>query len=203
MKCPQRCQVCPDPAGSPSTVRQLPCLATFQAYSVIRMTAIYMFIFDHSTVQRKDYATSINQMMDKFQYRVEHLFTCDLDGRELRNIIDCVERLKLLDQLGRVWGQDMLLEVHDTSLLLIDIETKEELESVALGDVQGLKAVLNTGVFNSLLTVSVQPRRKRTTTVFMFQCDDVRVRANAWRWSEDVESNVLTFFTGYFESDVK
>ncbi|XP_029946872.1 epidermal growth factor receptor kinase substrate 8-like protein 3 [Salarias fasciatus] len=125
-------------------------------------------------LQRKDYATSINQMMDKFQYRVEHLFTCDLDGRELRNIIDCVERLKLLDQLGRVWGQDMLLEVHDTSLLLIDIETKEELESVALGDVQGLKAVLNTGVFNSLLTVSVQPRRKRTTTVFMFQCDDVR-----------------------------
>ncbi|CAN9511717.1 unnamed protein product [Ophioblennius macclurei] len=126
------------------------------------------------SVQRKDYATSINKMMEKFQYRVEHLFTCDLDGRELRNIIDCVERLKLLDQTGRVWGQDMLMEVHGSSLQLIDIETKEELESVALSDIQAAKAVLNMGVFNSLLTVSVQSKRKRMATVFMFQCDDVR-----------------------------
>lgn len=55
---------------------------------------------------------------------LQHLFTCDLDGREVRDVNDCVERLKLLDGMGRVWGQDMVLEVRDGNLLLTDIETK-------------------------------------------------------------------------------
>lgn len=55
---------------------------------------------------------------------LQHLFTCDLDGKELKNIADCVERLKLLDGIGRVWGQSMLLEVRGPKLLLTDIETK-------------------------------------------------------------------------------
>ncbi|KAM6927235.1 epidermal growth factor receptor kinase substrate 8-like protein 3 [Xenentodon cancila] len=125
-------------------------------------------------LQRKQYADSINKMMDTFQYRVEHLFTCDLDGKELKNVKDCVERLKLLDQMGRVWGQNMLLEVRGTNLLFKDIETKEQLESIPLSDVRELEAVLNAEGFNSLLTLSVQPRSKHTTTVFMFQCEDIR-----------------------------
>ncbi|XP_078104630.1 epidermal growth factor receptor kinase substrate 8-like protein 3 isoform X2 [Sander vitreus] len=125
-------------------------------------------------LQRMEYAVSINKMMDKFQYRVEHLFTCDLNGKELRSVADCVERLKLLDGMGRVWGQNMLLEVRGTKLLLTDIETKEELESMAFSDILELKAVLDTGVFKSLLTMSVQSREKHTTTVFMFHCEDVR-----------------------------
>ncbi|KAM7402082.1 hypothetical protein PAMP_017352 [Pampus punctatissimus] len=125
-------------------------------------------------LQRKEYAVSINKMMNKLRYRVEHLFTCDLDGKELRSIADCVERLKLLDGMGRVWGQNMLMEVRGTNLLLTDIETKEDLESIALSDILELKAVLDAGVFNSLLTVSVQPGEKQSTSVFMFQCEDVR-----------------------------
>ncbi|XP_035517490.1 epidermal growth factor receptor kinase substrate 8-like protein 3 [Morone saxatilis] len=125
-------------------------------------------------LQRKEYAESINNMMDKFQFRVEHLFTCDLDGEELRSVTDCVERLKLLDEMGRVWGQSMLMEVRGPKLLLTDIETKEELESMALSDILELKAVLDSGLFNSLLTVSVQNERNHTTTVFLFQCEDVR-----------------------------
>ncbi|XP_071351609.1 epidermal growth factor receptor kinase substrate 8-like protein 3 isoform X5 [Trachinotus anak] len=125
-------------------------------------------------LQRKEYADSINKMMGKFQYRVEHLFTCDLDGKDLKSVADCVERLKLLDGMGRVWGQNMLLEVRGVNLLLTDVETKEELESMAVSDILELNAVLDTGVFTSLLTMSVQPGRKKTTTVFMFQCEDVR-----------------------------
>ncbi|XP_040014695.1 epidermal growth factor receptor kinase substrate 8-like protein 3 [Xiphias gladius] len=125
-------------------------------------------------LQRKEYTASLNKMMDRFQYRVEHLFTCDLDGKELRSVADCVERLKLLDGMGRVWGQNMLLEVRGVNLLLKDTETKDELESMALSDILELKAVLDTGVFKSLLTMSVQPGSKKTTTVFLFQCEDVR-----------------------------
>lgn len=55
---------------------------------------------------------------------LQHLLTCEVDGRELRSLADCVERLKSLEELDRVWGQSMLLEVHGPKLLLKDIETK-------------------------------------------------------------------------------
>ncbi|XP_019942363.2 epidermal growth factor receptor kinase substrate 8-like protein 3 isoform X2 [Paralichthys olivaceus] len=139
-----------------------------QVSNVSRLSAKSIYL------QRKMYAVSLNKMMDKFQYRVEHLFTCDLDGKELRSVSDCVERLKLLDGMGRVWGQNMMLGVRGVNLLLTDTDTKEELESLALSDIVELKAMLNTGIFNSLLTVSVQPGRKKTTTVYMFQCEEVR-----------------------------
>lgn len=50
-----------------------------------------------------------------------------------------------------------------------------ELESIAIADVLELKA-LNSSTFNSLLTVSVQEKSKQDTSIFVFQCDDVRVR---------------------------
>ncbi|XP_029006013.3 epidermal growth factor receptor kinase substrate 8-like protein 3 isoform X2 [Betta splendens] len=124
--------------------------------------------------QRKEYAESINKMMDTFQYRVEHLFSCDLDGTELRSVADCVEQLDLLEETGRVWAQSMLLEVRGARLTLSDIETKEELESVALSDVLEMKAVMDGGAFKSLLTVSVKGVRRKNATIFMFSCDDVR-----------------------------
>uniref|UniRef100_A0A3P9N8J0 EPS8 signaling adaptor L3a n=1 Tax=Poecilia reticulata TaxID=8081 RepID=A0A3P9N8J0_POERE len=107
---------------------------------------------------------------------LQHLFTCDLNGRDLRNIPDCVERLKFLDQTGRIWGQNMVLEVRGANLLLIDYETKEELESFSPREMKELLAFLDAGVFDSLLILSVQNRRKPATTVFLFQCDEVRVR---------------------------
>lgn len=125
-------------------------------------------------MQRKEYAASINKMLDKFQYRVEHLVTCDLDGKELSAVPDCVERLVLLDGMGRVWGQNMVLAMKGAELVLTDIETKEELESIALSKVVEIRSFLDAGVFNSLLTVSVQSGRKPKTSVFLFQCDDTR-----------------------------
>ncbi|XP_071017097.1 epidermal growth factor receptor kinase substrate 8-like protein 3 isoform X1 [Oncorhynchus clarkii lewisi] len=125
-------------------------------------------------MQRKEYADSITKIMDKFHYRVEHLFTCDLDGGEVCDVNDCVERLNILDGMGRVWGQDMVLEVRDGNLLLTDIETKEELESLPLSSIVELKAVMDSCVYNSLLTATVKDRSKRTTSVFMFQCEDLR-----------------------------
>ncbi|KAM9859368.1 epidermal growth factor receptor kinase substrate 8-like protein 3 [Aulostomus maculatus] len=123
-------------------------------------------------LQRKEYAESMNKMMKKHKYRVEHLFTCELDGMGLRNIADCVEQLKLLDRMGRVWGQNMVLELRDANLMLTDMETKEELETFAVSDVLELKAVLDASEFNSLLTLSVSYGGK--PNVFMFQCEDLR-----------------------------
>uniref|UniRef100_A0A665UKT1 EPS8-like 3a n=1 Tax=Echeneis naucrates TaxID=173247 RepID=A0A665UKT1_ECHNA len=130
-------------------------------------------------LQRREYAKSVNKKMSKPQYRVEHLFTCDLDGNDLRSLEDCVDRLKLLDGMGDVWGQNMLLEVRGLNLLLLDTETKEELEKMALSDILEIKSVLGAGAFKSLLILSVKlGRKKSTTTVFMFQCEDVGVRSH-------------------------
>ncbi|KAL0978394.1 hypothetical protein UPYG_G00169920 [Umbra pygmaea] len=125
-------------------------------------------------MKRKEYADSITKLMTKLQYRVEHLFTFDLDGKEVQDVSGCIERLKVLDETGRVWGQDMVLEVRDGYLLLTDVETKEDLESLPLSSIVELKAVMDSCVYNSLLTVTVKACRKNTTSVFMFQCEDRR-----------------------------
>ncbi|CAL8336944.1 unnamed protein product [Lota lota] len=122
--------------------------------------------------QRKEYASSISKILDKFQYRVEHLITCELDGKEVQSVADCVDRLKLLEGLGRVWGQNMILGVQGSNLQLCDIETREELESFPLSSIVELQAVMDSGVYNSLLTMCVEDRR--TSSVFLFQCDELK-----------------------------
>ncbi|XP_028853874.1 epidermal growth factor receptor kinase substrate 8 isoform X2 [Denticeps clupeoides] len=123
-------------------------------------------------MQRKEYAENINKQMGCFQYRVEHLFTCDVEDQEA-SVDDCIERLKLLDAMGRVWGQDMVLQVQDGSLVLTDIETKEELEALPASGITETRAVLDSCVYDSLLTVTVSKERKRMNSVFIFQCEDI------------------------------
>ncbi|XP_054639616.1 LOW QUALITY PROTEIN: epidermal growth factor receptor kinase substrate 8 [Dunckerocampus dactyliophorus] len=125
-------------------------------------------------LQRKAYAASMNKTINYFHYRVEHLLTCELDGTELRGLPDCVERLNLLDRMGRVWGQNMLLEVNGPHLLLTDTESKEVLESINLCDAVELKAILDTSASNSLLALTVKASRKQAASVFLFHCEDVR-----------------------------
>ncbi|KAG7472507.1 hypothetical protein MATL_G00109510 [Megalops atlanticus] len=125
-------------------------------------------------MQRKEYSESMNRQPDNFQYRVEHLFTYDLDGRELCTVDDCVGRLKSQAAKGRVWGQEMILEVQGLQLQLTDIETKEELESLALGSISQTKAVLDSCVYDSLLTITVEDHSRRASKVFLFQCEEVR-----------------------------
>ncbi|XP_061788318.2 epidermal growth factor receptor kinase substrate 8-like protein 3 [Nerophis lumbriciformis] len=125
-------------------------------------------------LRRKEYAASMNKTIIYFHYRVEHLLTCELDGEELGCLADCVERLSLLDKMGRVWGQNMLLEVNGPDLLLSDKESKEVLETINLHDVMQLKAILDTSASNSLLALTVKVSRKPNASVYLFHCEDVR-----------------------------
>ncbi|KAF7657893.1 hypothetical protein LDENG_00020820, partial [Lucifuga dentata] len=122
--------------------------------------------------QRKEYSDILNSQPDNFNFRVEHLFTCELDGQEVRNLDDCVAKLKRLDDKGRLWPQEMILEVQGGYLLLSDIETKAELESLPLSCILQTKAVLDSCAYNSLLTVTVQDRSKSIKQVYMFQCEE-------------------------------
>ncbi|XP_045897653.1 epidermal growth factor receptor kinase substrate 8-like protein 3b [Micropterus dolomieu] len=121
-------------------------------------------------MQRKEYSEELNRQSDDFHVRVEHLFTCELDGQELKTVDSCVAKLKRLDVKGRLWPQEMIMEVQGEYLLLSDIETKAELESLPLSCILQTKAVLDSCAYNSLLTITVQERNKRQ--VFMFQCEE-------------------------------
>ncbi|KAK5863455.1 hypothetical protein PBY51_000484 [Eleginops maclovinus] len=122
--------------------------------------------------QRKEYSDSLNRHPDNFHVRLEHLFTCELDGQDVKTMNDCLAKLKRLDGKGRLWPQEMIMEVQDGYLVLSDIETKAELETLPLGCIVQTKAVLDSCTYNSLLTVTVQGRNKRNRQVFIFQCEE-------------------------------
>ncbi|KAM6998215.1 epidermal growth factor receptor kinase substrate 8-like protein 3 [Passerculus sandwichensis] len=116
--------------------------------------------------QRKDYGQTLLKLQNDFQHHVEHLLTMPLE-RELRSAEDCLGRLRELQEQGRVWGQEVLLEVKEQELVLSDVESKEELEAFPLGSVQGCSA----GLDNAVLAISVQERNPPRTSVLLFQCE--------------------------------
>ncbi|KAG2468353.1 AT5F1 synthase, partial [Polypterus senegalus] len=122
--------------------------------------------------QRKEYAEEVNKQVRNVEYRVEHLFSCELDQKDLKTVDDCISRLKLLDARGRVWGQEMILQVKNGSLQLMDIEAKEELECFSLSSILDCQAVINSCVYSSILSVTVQEKSKRRKSVLLFQCDE-------------------------------
>uniref|UniRef100_A0A3Q4GU46 EPS8 signaling adaptor L3b n=1 Tax=Neolamprologus brichardi TaxID=32507 RepID=A0A3Q4GU46_NEOBR len=123
-------------------------------------------------MQRKEYSETLSKNPDNINVRVEHLFICEIDGLEVKTVDDCVAKLKNLNAKGRLWPQEMIMEVQGPYLLLNDIETKTELDSVPLSCIVQIKAVLDSCDFNSLLAITVQERSKRNPRCFMFQCEE-------------------------------
>ncbi|NWZ17845.1 ES8L2 protein, partial [Agelaius phoeniceus] len=73
--------------------------------------------------QRKDYGQTLLKLHNDFQHHVEHLLTVPLE-RELRSAEDSLRRLRELQEQGRIWGQDVILELTDQELVLSDVESK-------------------------------------------------------------------------------
>uniref|UniRef100_H2LMX3 PTB domain-containing protein n=1 Tax=Oryzias latipes TaxID=8090 RepID=H2LMX3_ORYLA len=124
-------------------------------------------------MQRKEYAETLNRQQDTLNARVEHLLTCELDGHLLKTVEDCVAKLRRLEAKGRLWPQNMIMDVQGPFLVLSDIETKAELESIPLSYITQTKSLEDNGSDdNSLLIITVQDRNKRVPQVFMFQCEE-------------------------------
>ncbi|XP_073398546.1 epidermal growth factor receptor kinase substrate 8-like protein 3 isoform X2 [Dendrobates tinctorius] len=119
--------------------------------------------------QRKRYAQSLTQEDSNFQHRVEHLLTCELNNR-LQNVQDCLKHLSLLHAEGKIWGQEMILQVNNEELILADLESRESLENIPLQNIENCHAVLGSHPYNSLFVVTVQNRRN--TNILIFQSDE-------------------------------
>ncbi|XP_035379549.1 epidermal growth factor receptor kinase substrate 8a isoform X2 [Electrophorus electricus] len=126
--------------------------------------------------QRKKYIkNSINSMTDTSQYHVEHLTTFVMDRKDaVITIDDGIRKLRLLDAKGKVWTQDMLLQVDDKAVSLIDADTKNELENFPLGTVQHCQAIMNSCNYDSILALVCRESGQGKPDLHLFQCDDIK-----------------------------
>uniref|UniRef100_A0A4W4FSD5 SH3 domain-containing protein n=1 Tax=Electrophorus electricus TaxID=8005 RepID=A0A4W4FSD5_ELEEL len=119
---------------------------------------------------------SINSMTDTSQYHVEHLTTFVMDRKDaVITIDDGIRKLRLLDAKGKVWTQDMLLQVDDKAVSLIDADTKNELENFPLGTVQHCQAIMNSCNYDSILALVCRESGQGKPDLHLFQCDDIKV----------------------------
>ncbi|XP_030917614.1 epidermal growth factor receptor kinase substrate 8-like protein 3 [Geospiza fortis] len=123
--------------------------------------------------QRKDYGQTLLKLQNDFQHHVEHLLTMPLE-RELRSAEDCLGRLRELEEQGRVWGQDVILEVKDQELVLSDVESKvlpdREILNHVLGDLERfvgrLKTALSSASTKKKLKKQALPPKDEYTDFF-------------------------------------
>ncbi|XP_025068317.1 epidermal growth factor receptor kinase substrate 8 isoform X10 [Alligator sinensis] len=138
--------------------------------------------------QRKNYARdSASSVSETSQYHVEHLTTFVLDRKEaMITVDDGIRKLKLLDAKGKVWTQDMILQVDDKAVSLVDLESKNELENFPLNTIQHCQAVMNACNYNSILALVCKEPTQNKPDLHLFQCDEVK----ASLIHEDIESAI-------------
>ncbi|XP_076016184.1 epidermal growth factor receptor kinase substrate 8a isoform X2 [Genypterus blacodes] len=126
--------------------------------------------------QRKHYTkNSINSLTDTSQYHVEHLTTFVLDRKDgMITVDDGIRRLRLLDAKGKVWTQEMLLQVDEKAVSLIDQETKNELENFPIATIQHCQAVMKACSYDSILAVVCKESGQSKPDLHLFQCDDIK-----------------------------
>ncbi|KAM4712333.1 epidermal growth factor receptor kinase substrate 8a isoform 3-T3 [Anableps anableps] len=126
--------------------------------------------------QRKNYTrTSINSLTDTSQYHVEHLTTFVLDRKDgMITVDDGIRRLRLLDAKGKVWTQEMLLQVEDKAVSLIDLDSQNELENFPISSIQHCQAVMNSCSYDSILALVCKDSGQSKADLHLFQCDDIK-----------------------------
>ncbi|XP_073669795.1 epidermal growth factor receptor kinase substrate 8a isoform X4 [Paramisgurnus dabryanus] len=126
--------------------------------------------------QRKTYTkNNINSLTDTSHYHVEHLTTFVMDRKEaMLTIDDGIRKLRLLDAKGKVWTQEMILQVDEKSVSLIDTDTKNELENFPLGTIQHCQGVMNSCNYDSILALVCKESGQGKADLHLFQCDDIK-----------------------------
>ncbi|XP_039365935.1 epidermal growth factor receptor kinase substrate 8-like protein 1 [Mauremys reevesii] len=141
--------------------------------------------------QRKKYSNFI--MADVSQYTVNHLVTFPVgEAAELRSVEDAVRKVAAMETQGQVWAQEMLLQVTGSAIRLLDVHSKEELESYGLAAVLRCEAVLPSARAPSLLLLVCQEPQQTQPDAHFFQCTHI----GAEPIREDINSALQDFTSG-------
>ncbi|XP_069494130.1 epidermal growth factor receptor kinase substrate 8-like protein 1 [Ambystoma mexicanum] len=141
--------------------------------------------------QRKKYSNFI--MADISQYHVNHLVTFTIDeDDDVHTVEDAIRKLSVMDTKGKIWVQEMLLQVNTSSVKLLDVESKDELEDYSLGAIERCETVLPAGRARSLLVLVCQDYYQQQPDVHFFQCDQV----GAELIKEDINSAMMDLKSG-------
>ncbi|MBN3317037.1 ES8L2 protein, partial [Atractosteus spatula] len=104
----------------------------------------------------------------------QHLSTFMMDKSEsISTVDDAVKKLILLDSKGKIWTQEMLLQVSDKAIRLLDCDTQEELENFPLATVHMCQTVLNQTRYSSVLLLVCQDSEQHRPDIHFFHCDQV------------------------------
>ncbi|XP_070585120.1 epidermal growth factor receptor kinase substrate 8-like protein 1 isoform X2 [Erythrolamprus reginae] len=97
-----------------------------------------------------------------------------------------------MDKQGKIWVQEMLLQVNGSAIKLLDINSKEELENYPLATVAYCDAVSPESRSKSLLVLMCQETTQLRPDIHFFECEQIRAE-----WiQQDISSALLDFNTG-------
>ncbi|XP_006818811.1 epidermal growth factor receptor kinase substrate 8-like [Saccoglossus kowalevskii] len=108
-------------------------------------------------------------------FPVEHLATFSVDRKDaVLTVEDSIRKLKLMDAKGKIWSQEMTLQITDREIILVDNETQETLENFPLNTIIMTTAVINECNYNSVLVFSCKDHSQKTPDMHLFQCDHIQ-----------------------------
>ncbi|XP_063800852.1 epidermal growth factor receptor kinase substrate 8-like protein 2 isoform X2 [Pseudophryne corroboree] len=122
--------------------------------------------------QRKKYSNSNVIMHETSQYNVEHLATILLDKNDaLGTVDDAIKRLFHLESKDKIWAQEMVLQVMNTSISLLDSATQEELEVFPLSIVHHCQSIPGPHRYPNILLLVCQEADQSKPDVHFFNCE--------------------------------
>ncbi|XP_053576173.1 epidermal growth factor receptor kinase substrate 8-like protein 2 [Bombina bombina] len=122
--------------------------------------------------QRKKYSNSNVIMHETSQYNVEHLATFMMDKNDaIGTVNDAIARLFQLESKGKIWAQEMLLQVMNTTLSLLDCGTREELENFPLSIVRHCQCLQGPPRHPNILLLVCQDADQPKPDIHFFNCD--------------------------------
>ncbi|KAM3918803.1 epidermal growth factor receptor kinase substrate 8-like protein 2 isoform 2-T2 [Leptodactylus fuscus] len=122
--------------------------------------------------QRKKYSNSNVIMHETSQYNVEHLATFLMDKNDsLGTVEDAIKQLFQLESKDKIWAQEMVLQVMNTTISLLDCVTQEELEHFPLSIVLQCRSLPGPHRYPHLLLLVCQEPDQSKPDIHFFNCE--------------------------------